>query len=312
MPKASRDALKAKGKSDIWYFDPNDVVLVEDKTSPVYDERVHNTFNESLVQSMMYAPDGVTPQGVLEILNGSRNPETGKVEITDGRQRTLACREANKRFKKQGLPPLRLPVHLKRVNDSQRMAMMIATNEGRTEDSPMNRALKAQRYINLGHDEKEVAKLLCTSESTVKNLLRLLDAPAVVRQAVNSGKVSVSDGYKLARAEPEEAREKLAKLLTEAPRTPGKKRSPNAKKAREVMGRPEPKPTADTAVQLPSARGTKKLEEGVAEAIAAWIHETWCADQNWDGSPAAIPDRIRAGEWRLSKLRRSASEQLRE
>lgn len=301
MPKASRDALKAKGKTDVYYFDPSDVVLVEDKNSPVYDERVHNDFKESLVLSMMYAPDGETPQGVLEILNGSRNPETGKVEITDGRQRTKACREANKRFKKQGLPPLRLPVHLKRVNDSQRMAMMIATNEGRTEDSPMRRALKAQRYINLGHDAVEVAKLLCTSESTVKNLLRLLDAPAAVRNAVDAGKVSVSDGYKLSREEPEEAREKLAELLSKAPRTPGKKRSPNAKKAREVMGRPEPKPAAGGGAALPAAtlntKEWKKAEDIVAETIAAWIEANWNG-KDWDGAPSAIPARIRAGEWR--------------
>jgi ParB family chromosome partitioning protein len=295
VPKASRDALKAKGKTDVWYFDPEDVILVEDKESPVYDERVHNDYDEALVLSMMYAPDGKTPQGVLEILNGSRNAETGKTEITDGRQRTKACREANRRLKKQGLPPIRLPVHLKRLNDSQRMALMITANEHRRQDSPMNRALKAQRYINLGHDEKEVAVMLGTGESTVKNLLRLLDAPAAVRNAVDSGKVSVSDGYRLAREEPEEARKKLGKLLEQAPRTPGKKRSKHAKKAREIMGRPEQK----TAPEVPSARSVKKTEDAVAEAIAAWIQATWCEDENWDGSPAAIPERIRAGEWRV-------------
>jgi ParB family chromosome partitioning protein len=306
MPKQSRDALKAKGKTDVWYFDPNDVVLVEDKNSPVYDERVHYDFDEALVASMMYAPDGATPQGVLEILNGSRNPETGKIEITDGRQRTKACREANKRLKKQGLPLLRLPVHLKRVNASQRMAMMITTNEHRRADTPMHRALKAQRYINLGHDEKEVAALLGASESTVKSLLKLLDAPAVVRNALDAGKISVSDAYRLAREEPDGARTKLAKLLAEAPRVPGKKRNPNARKAREVMGLPEPKLVGGgeppSATPLP-VRDLKKVEDGAAEAIAAWIERTWNGDENWDGSPAAIPERIRAGEWRNEPAR---------
>lgn len=299
MPKQSRDALKAKGKTDVWYFDPNDVVLVEDKDSPVYDERVHFAFDEALVRSMMYAPDGQSPQGVLEILNGSRNPETGKIEITDGRQRTKACREANRRFKKQGLPPVRLPVHLKRVNASQRMAMMITTNEHRRADTPMHRALKAQRYINLGHDEKEVADLLGTSESTVKSLVKLLDAPAVVRNALDADKITVSDAYRLAREEPEEARVKLAKLLAEAPRMPGKKRSPNAKKARTIMGRPEPKPAESAPTEAaPTGRSAQKLEDAVAEAIAAWIEVNWVSDGNWDGTPAAIPTRIRAGEWR--------------
>lgn len=301
MPKASRDALKAKGKTDVWYFDPSDVVLVDDESSPVYDERVHLDLDEGLVLSMIYAPDGKTPQGVLKILSGSRNPETGKVEIDDGRQRTKACREANRRLKKQGLPLLRLPVHLKRLNDSQRMALMLTSNAHHKEDSPMHRALKAQRYINLGHDEKEVAVMLGTSESTIKNLLRLLDAPAVVRNAVDAGKITTSDGYKLAREEPAEARKKLDKLLEHAPRTPGKKRSPNAKKAREVMGRPEPKPPSSGGAAVTSSASTKdvkKVEDGVAEAIAAWIEENWVNDGNWDGSPAAIPERIRSGEWR--------------
>jgi ParB family chromosome partitioning protein len=299
MPKQSRDALKAKGKTDVWYFDPDDVVLVEDEDSPVYDERVHFDFDEALVASMMYAPDGQTPQGVLEILNGSRNPETGKIEITDGRQRTKACREANKRLKKQGLPPIRLPVHLKRVNASQRMAMMIATNEHRRADTPTHRALKAQRYINLGHDEGEVATLLGVSESTVKSMLRVLDAPAVVRSALDAGKITASDAYRLAREEPEAARAKLAKLLAEAPRPPGKKRSPNAKRARAIMGRPEPKPAGPaTAEAGPTGRAAQRLEDAVAESIAAWIEATWNGDGNWDGSPAAIPERIRAGEWR--------------
>lgn len=302
MPKASRDALNNNGKIDVPLFDPNDVVLVEDKRSVLYDERVDNDFSESLVLNMMYAPDGEVPQGVLKVLLGRRNPETGKVEIIDGRQRTKAAREANRRLKKQGIGPIRLPVHLKRSNDSRLMAALISANEHATVDSPMNRAKKAQRYIEQGHDEKEVALLLGQSESTVKNLLRLLDAPAVVRNAVDAGKITTSDAYRLAREEPEEARKKLGKLLEHAPRTPGKKRSPNAKKAREVMGRPEPKSVDGGATALPAAtlntKEWKKAEDIVAETIAAWIEANWVSDGNWDGTPAAIPARIRAGDWR--------------
>jgi ParB family transcriptional regulator, chromosome partitioning protein len=299
MPKASRDALHAKGKTDVYFFDPADVVLVEDESSVLYDGRVHNDCKEELVLSMMYAPDGQTPQGVVKVLLGRRNPETGKVEITDGRQRTKAAREANRRLKKQGLPPIRLPVLLRRSNDSRLMAMMITANEHATEDLPMNRAKKAQRYIDLGHDEKEVATLLGVSEATVKNLLRLLEAPAAVRNAVDSGKISTSDGYKLAREDPAEAKKKLGKLLEQAPRQPGKKRSGNARKAREIMGggAPAPPPPAVASPEAPTARSLKKIEDEAAEAIAAWVAATW-GEGSWDGAPAEIPQRIRSGEWR--------------
>lgn len=294
MPKESRDALNAKGKTDVYHFDPNDVVLVEDKDSPVYDERVHYTFDEALVCSMVYAPDGKTPQGVLKILIGSRNPETGKVEITDGRQRTLACREANRRLKKQGLPLLRLPVHLRRLNSSQLMATMITANEHHKVDSPMQRALKVQRYINLGHDEREIAAMIGVGVGTVKSMLSLLDAPPAVRNAVDAGKITARDGYKIARLEPGEARAKVAELIEHAPRVPGKKRSPNAKRAREILGGGEQK----AAPAPTNGHATKGGEDAVAEAIAAWIERTWNGDENWDGSPKDIPQRIRCGEWR--------------
>ena len=299
MPKASRDALNAKGKTDVYYFDPDDVVLVEDKQSALYDERVDNDFKESLVLNMMYAPDGEVPQGVLEPTLGRRNPETGKVEIIDGRQRTKAAREAKRRLKKRGIEPFRLPVMLKRANDQRAMAMLISTNEHRTEDTASAKARKAQRYIDLGKDEKEVAILLGVSESTVKNMLRLLDAPAVVRNAADAGKITTSDAYKLSREEPDEAKKLLNKLLEHAPRTPGKKRSKNAKKAREVMGKPEPKAVSGGGGAIASAPSAKKVENSVAEAIAAWIEATW-NDTDWGGAPSDIPKRIREGEWRKS------------
>jgi ParB family transcriptional regulator, chromosome partitioning protein len=130
--------------------------------------------------------------------------------------------------------------------------------------------------------------LLGMSESTVKNLLKLLDAPAVVRNAVDAGKITTSDAYKLAREEPEVAKKKLDTLLEHAPRTPGKKRSKNAKKAREIV----------SGGKSSEARETKKLENGVAEAIAAWIEATWNEKGDWAGAPAQIPNLIREGEWR--------------
>ena len=294
MPKASRDALKSKGKIDVPYLDPNDVVLVTDKDSPLYDERVHNSFKEELVLNMMYAPDGEAPLGVLKPTLGRRNPETGKVEITDGRQRTLACREANRRLKKQGMPPLRLPVWIRRGNDSRTMATMISANEHATADSTKNRALKAQRYVNLGHDEKEVAVILGTSEATIKNLLRLLDAPAVIRNAVFDDKITAAAGYQLAREEPEVAKKKLADLIEKAPRTPGKKRSKNAKKAREIVSGTKSAPASAPVAR--EDRDTRKVEDRAAATIATWIEKNWV--EGWDGDPKEIPKRIRAGEWR--------------
>jgi ParB family chromosome partitioning protein len=299
MPKAARDKLGNKGKIDVPTFDPDEVVLIDEKGVALYDERVENDYDEALVLNMMFEIDGV-PQGVIEPLVGRRNAETGKVEIIIGRRRTKAAREANRRRKKKGLEPIWLPVHIKRANDQRALAMLISENEHRLDDTPMNRAKKAQRYIDLGRDEKEIAVLFGVSESTVKNMLKLLDAPAAVRNAVDAGKITTSDAYKLAREEPEEARKKVNELIEHAPRTPGKKRSKNAKKARAIVSGGKAKSS--------EARETKKMEKEVAEAIAAWIEATWDEKGDWAGAPSQIPALIRSGEWKKHRAADDAAE----
>jgi ParB family chromosome partitioning protein len=279
MPKASRDSLNAKGKKDAYMFDPDDLVLVIDEKSPLYDERVHLPIDENLVLNMMFAPDNV-PQGVLEPITVARNTETGKVEVVIGRQRVKAAREANKRLKKAGLEQIRIPAMVQRVNPHRGMGMIISENEHRQNDTPLGRARKMQRYLDLGRDESEIAVLFGISAASVKNALALLDAPAAVRNAVETGKISTSDGYKLSKLEPGEAKERVAELIEHAPRTPGKKRSKNAKKAQEIV--------SDGKV----SKISKKAEDAVATDIAAWI------DQNWEDISDELTKAIRAGGWR--------------
>jgi ParB family chromosome partitioning protein len=230
---------------------------------------------------MLYAPDGKTPQGVLEPITVVRDPETGKVEVAVGRQRVKAAREVNKRLKKQGLEPIRVPAMIQRANPHRAMAMLISENENRQDDTPLGRAKKAQRYIDLGHSDEEIAALFGISKASVKNMLALLDAPAAVRNAVEAGKISTSDGYKLAKLEPAEAKEKVAELVEHAPRTPGKKKNSNARKAREIV---DGKGKANGHI-------SKKAEDAVATDVAAWI------DANWDDC-SEITKKLRAGEWR--------------
>ena len=282
MPKKSRDSLNAKGKRDAYMFDPEDLFLVVDEKSPLYDERVHLPVDEALVLNLMHAPDGV-PQGVIEPITAVRNQESGRVEVLVGRQRVKAAREANKRLKKAGLEPIRVPAMIQRSTQPHRvLGVLISENEIRQDDTPLGRAKKAQRYIDLGRDESEVAALFGISKASVKNLLSLLDAPAAVRNAVESGQITTSEGYKLAKLEPAEARDKVAELKEHAPRTPGQKRRGNSTKAREIVSNGK------------SNGISKKGEDAVATDIAAWI------DANWDDC-AEITKAIRSGKWREAR-----------
>ena len=227
--KQSKDALGAKGKKDQFQFDPNDLVLVVDPKHPLYDKRVHLPVKESLVRNIMAF-------GVIEPIVVRKNPETGEVEVVAGRQRVMACREANRRLIAQGLEPHWIPAIVRRGECTSLMGVMASENEHREDDSPVGRAEKMQRMLDMGRSEEEVAVTFgLKTAATVKQSVLLLEAPRVVRDAVESEAITPTEGSKLAKMEPEAATKALERLLKEAPRQSGKKRRANAKRAREII-----------------------------------------------------------------------------
>ena len=243
--KRVRDALAGQheGKKDGFLLDPDKLTLVEDRSSGLFDERALSEADEKFVLNIMAI-------GVHTPITVRRNTETGDIEVVAGRRRTLACREANRRLKKQGLERRMIPATVTRGDASSLMGIMISENEIREADEPLNRARKMAAYMELGHSAEETAVLFVS----------ILDAPAVVRKAIASGAVSVSDGYKLAKLEPGEAAKKVALLKAEAPKTG--KRSKNAKKAREIVSGPR-----KLAVDVHShvAQFRKDIEEMLAQ-----------------------------------------------
>ena len=217
---------------DLPHVAPEELVLVTDKKNRLYDARVLDEPSEEMILNIMF-------YGPIEPVIVVKNTETGKYEVADGRTRVKATREANKRIKKRGGEPWPMPFIVKRVDDGTAVGLMVSLNEQRRADTALNRARKAAQMIEHGKTEEEVGVAFGLSVASVKNLIALLDAPAVVRHAVEAGKISTTDGYKLAKLEPAEAKAKVEKLVTEAPRTPGKKRSANAKKAREIVDGPK-------------------------------------------------------------------------
>lgn len=292
---ASKNAKNVGSHVDAWASYPEDLIVVTDETHELYDERVNLPVSESLVASILYAPNGDQPQGVLVPISCARDPETGQVVVVNGRQRVKAAIEANKRLKKQGLPPLRVRWIPAPRGTKSKMALAITSNEHAQEDTPLGRAKKAARLVERGFSHEEIGQMLGKTASTVKNLLGLLDAPAAVRKAVESGAITASAGYKAAKLEPEAAKKLVEELKEKAPREAGKKRSKNAAKAREIVDGPK-KAKAKKGV----VGAAFMDEDAVATRIAAWIDSQW-NEENWTGSPKEMADRIRKGEWREAK-----------
>ena len=206
MGKSSKEAHGAKGTRPTLLLDPDDVVLVDDTGSAIYDERAKEEFEEPMVLNIM-------AYGVIEPIVVRKHPESGATECVAGRRRVINTREANRRLRKKGEEPIWIPAIVKRAEAHVLMGIMASENAHRKNETPLQKAEKVARFIDvLGRSEDEAAIMMGISVTTVKNLIRLRDAPAVVRKAVESGKIAATDGYKLSRLDPEEAKERLAAL----------------------------------------------------------------------------------------------------
>lgn len=117
----------------------------------------------------------------------------------DGKQRIIHAREANKRLDKAGRPLIEVPTMIKKGEDADKYGSMIALNEFRRDDSILEKARKAQAFLNFGKSHKEAASRFGVTESAVKQWLQLLDADPKIIKAVESEKVSGSVALELAK-----------------------------------------------------------------------------------------------------------------
>jgi ParB-like chromosome segregation protein Spo0J len=132
--------------------------------------------------------------------NGTTPKGEPIVEVIDGRQRVRACREANRRRIAEGLEPWTVPAKRKRGSDADMMAMMIITNELRFADSPMDRARKIQRLVDLHGDENgidEAVEVFGLTRTTVKQYLTIMDLHETVQKAVDSGELAIVHAVEL-------------------------------------------------------------------------------------------------------------------
>ncbi len=204
-----------------------------DPKSPLYDERVHNGPTERMVRSIMH-------RGVVQPIVIAKNPETGATEVVAGRQRVINAREANRRLVERGDEPIQVPAYARKLtgNGGDLAEVGVIENELREPDSPLGRARKMQRLADLGRDEESIGLAFGCTAATVRSTLALLEAPAAVRQAVDTGAVTLKQAKQLAKLAPDEQRAKVAELQAASE---GAKPHEKAAKQRAVLGDVAPK-----------------------------------------------------------------------
>lgn len=248
MAKNSIDVYGASGKGNVLSMDPDKLTLVTDPKHPLYDRRVHQAPNPKTVRNYR-------AQGVLEPVLFYKDPETGENLVIDGRRRVINARELNRRLVEAGEEPITIPAIPKRVmrdSDKSFVGMMVSTNEIREEDSPINRAEKMARMLDVGHTEDAIAVAFGVEVPTVRSALKLLDCCMAVRDAVEAEQITVSHALKLAKLSPDEQRAKVQALIDAADGKEGHARS-RAQKA--VLSGPAAR-----------VRPRKQIEAALAEA----------------------------------------------
>ncbi len=231
MAKNSTEAYGASGKTNVLNFEPERLHLVTDRSHPLYDERIHLPLDEAMILNIM-------DQGVLEPIIVWKDPETGLSCVVAGRQRVRHTLEANTRLVKEGKKPKLVPAVVKRGSAVRMAQAMISENEIRRADTPLGRAKKMADALERGHDEADLSLMFGVGVQTIRATLALLDATQAVKDAVESGDITVTQARQLANLSPDEQREKV-KEVEEA--TAGTKGHEKARRQRQVIGDAKPR-----------------------------------------------------------------------
>jgi ParB family transcriptional regulator, chromosome partitioning protein len=268
------DAIRhygAKGRQDVLMFDPDDLILVTDKSHPLYDERVHDPVDENMVKNVMV-------HGIIEPVivrrNGEKN-DVPQVEIVAGRQRVKWARAANKLLAKEGKQLIRVPATTRRGDGGDLMGVMITENEGRHGDGPLVRAAKLQRFINMGRTEEDAALMFCKSVAAVRDLLALLDCDATVQKAVEQGTIGATlAARQLSRLPRDEQKAELQRMIASGA-TRGNAAQEHVRAARNGSAPPAPKkrmrsrPTIEKWLRL--LKKVDRSDAAVARAVLGYV-----------------------------------------
>jgi len=235
-------------RSNLYMFDPADLVIVTDKEDSLYDPRVELPVEENMVLNIM-------DKGILQNIRVVKRGENRVVAT--GRQRVKAALEANKRLRKQGKEPIRVPVVLATGDEADNFGVMISENELRRDDSPIAKAEKCKKFIDMGRTAKEAAVTFGVTEQTIKNWLEIVSLSAAAKKAVDNGMISATAAAKLSSMSPAEQKEAVEELVQKAMAAGKKKVTVNK--------------AADKGGKKRALRGKKEIAEMLEIIEEPWV-----------------------------------------
>jgi ParB family chromosome partitioning protein len=228
--KRRRAALDGK-RLNAFAMDPLDLVIIglDTEDGPehyLWDERVKLALDEPLTRNIMV-------HGVIHNVTVAKDGD--RVLVVAGRQRVRSAREANVRLEREGKMPILVPVTVRRGEDADLAGVFASENENRRADTPLAKAQKAQRLLNMGRSEDQVAIDMGLKTPHLKQLLKLMELAPKVRKAINADRLSASAALELHGLPRDKQEAKLDGLLA-APAANGKKvTAKDAKRSKDVI-----------------------------------------------------------------------------
>lgn len=152
---------------------------------PLWDKRANNPPREDLVLAMLrfgwHGAITVVKDGDMTV-------------VDDGKQRTIAAREANRRLEESGEERRIRVVCLSPVKgeDAKKAAVMAMMNEHRTVDDMIERARKMENMLRFEASIEDVAVAFGETQQTVNNCLKTLECHSSIIKAAERGEVAPS------------------------------------------------------------------------------------------------------------------------
>jgi len=185
-----------------------------------------------------------------------RPGDAGYYQIVAGERRWRAAQRAQLH---------EVPVIVRHLNDAETFELAIIENIQRQELNAIEEAFAYQRLVtDFRHKQEEIAKLVGKSRSHVANMLRLLDLPESVRDAVVNGKLSMGHARALiGAADPAALAEEVIRRGLSVRETEELARGGKAKRAAEPRAS-APEGNADVAMLERQLRDQLGLKVGIA------------------------------------------------
>ncbi|WP_373690539.1 ParB/RepB/Spo0J family partition protein [Sphingobium sp. DEHP117] len=144
-----------------------------------HPDQPRRSFDEAALQELT---DSIAQRGVIQPIL-VREMEPGRYQLVAGERRWRAAQRARLH---------QIPAIIRPLSDAETLEIALIENIQRQDLNPVEEAEACSRLIaQFGHSQEALGKLVGKSRSHVANLMRLLDLPASVLEAVRGGQLGM-------------------------------------------------------------------------------------------------------------------------